>query len=70
MSDKQEFRYSKSYLTGQWYKVTDWEEVGDPENGTQKIIANQKEPIDKEEVPQEAIESLSKQNVGEETENT
>jgi len=58
MSEDQDFRYSKSYVTDQWYKVTDWEEVGEPENGNQKIIANEKEPVQKSEVPQEAIERI------------
>lgn len=49
-----DFRYGKSPLTGNWYKITEWEEVEEPEGETQKIVAKQKEPVDESEVPEEA----------------
>lgn len=47
MSD--DVRYGKSWLSGNWYKVTDYEEVdGHPE----RIIANEKIPVDESDVPE------------------
>lgn len=39
-------RYGKSPVTGQWYRVTEWEDVGDG-----KMVAKSKEPVDEDEVP-------------------
>jgi len=46
--------YSKSPLTGKWYRVTDWDEAG--ENG--KIVAKSKEEVDREEVPDHWIKAI------------
>lgn len=44
-------RYGKSPITGNWYKVTDYEEVdGHPE----RIIADRKIPVDESDVPETA----------------
>lgn len=65
MSD--DVRYGKSWLSGNWYKVTDYEEVdGHPE----RIIANEKTPINESDVPEKVklaheIAEESGQNPGE-----
>jgi hypothetical protein len=58
MESEEDVRYSKSYVTDQWYRVTEWEEVDEPENGKQKIIAKEKEPVDKSEVPDHIVEAM------------
>lgn len=48
-------KYMKSPLSGQWYKVTKWENVdGKPGHH----IAKEKEPVDAEEVPDEIRDGL------------
>lgn len=47
--------YAKSYLGDRYYKVTDYKVV-DEESG--KIVANHKEPVDKEDVPEEWLEKI------------
>lgn len=39
-------RYAYSMLTDTWYRVTDYDDLGDG-----KIVAKNKEPVDREEVP-------------------
>jgi len=39
-------RYARSDLTGNWYRVTAWEELGDG-----KIVAHEKEEVEESEVP-------------------
>lgn len=39
-------RYGKSPVTGQWYRVTEWEDLGEG-----KMIAKSKEAVDEDEVP-------------------
>ncbi len=58
MSREEDLRYSKSYLGNQWYKVTEWQEIGEPENGKQRIVAEEKEPVDKSEVPDHILEAM------------
>lgn len=40
-------RYGKGAVTGQWYRVSEWEDVGGG-----KMIAKSKEPVDEDEVPE------------------
>lgn len=49
-------RYAQSAIGGKWYKVTEWKEVGEPEDGEQKIVAEEKVPVHKSEVPDEVLE--------------
>jgi len=44
-------RYAKSPITGEWYRVTKWEDRGDGQ-----IRALEKEPVDESEVPAEVRE--------------
>lgn len=46
-------RYAKSPMTGNYYRVTKWLDKGDG-----KIQARQKEPVDREDVPEEWLEVL------------
>lgn len=39
-------RYGKSATSDQWYRVTEWEDVGEG-----KMVAVSKEPVDEDEVP-------------------
>ncbi|NUB91180.1 hypothetical protein HT576_09120 [Haloterrigena sp. SYSU A121-1] len=49
----EDVRYGKSPLTGNWYRVTEWEEVdGHPE----RIIADEKVEVDESEVPESVRE--------------
>lgn len=59
--EDEDFRYGKSYLNDQWYKITEWEEVDEPDEGKQKVVAKQKKPVDREEVPQEAIDTIEEE---------
>lgn len=52
----------KSYLGDQWYKVTKWDNV---EGKPGKHIAKEKEPVDKEEVPEEIRRKVEEQQTGE-----
>jgi len=42
--------YAKSPVTGNWYRVTEWEDRGDG-----KIVAEQKQQVDKDDVPEEWV---------------
>jgi hypothetical protein len=44
--------YAKSPLTGNWYRVTEWEKRGDG-----KIVAEKKEEVDRSDVPDEWVEA-------------
>lgn len=46
-------RYAKSPLTGNYYRVTKWKDLGGG-----KIQAQQKEQVDREDVPDEWLEVL------------
>ena len=46
-------RYAYSRLTNTWYIVHEWDELGDG-----KIKAKSKEPVDREDVPQEWINGV------------
>lgn len=46
-------RYGYSQLTDTWYRVTDYEDLGDD-----KIRAKNKEEVPREEVPQEWIDGV------------
>lgn len=48
-----ECRYGYSEMTDTWYRVDDWEDLGDGE-----ILATSKEEVPKEEVPQEWIDAV------------
>jgi hypothetical protein len=48
--------YAKSPITGNWYRVTEWEYRGDS-----KIVAERKEQVDKSEVPEEWVTATEKQ---------
>lgn len=50
-------RYGYSQLTDTWYRVTDWEDLGDG-----KIRAKSKEEVDRKEVPQEAIQAIDERS--------
>jgi hypothetical protein len=50
----QDKRYAYSRMTDTWYIVHEWEDVGDG-----KIRAKSKEPVDRENVPQEWIEATN-----------
>lgn len=54
-SEGQTARYGYSDLTDTWYRVTEWEDVGD---GTGKMIAKSKE-----EVPEVAVPNVFKGGV-------
>ncbi len=45
-------RYGYSRMTDTWYRVTEWDDLGDG-----KIRAKSKEPVDREDVPQEWLEA-------------
>ena len=49
-------RYAYSQLTDTWYRVADWDDLGDG-----KIQAKSKEEVAREEVPQEWIEATEEQ---------
>ena len=44
---------AKSPITGEWYRVTEWETLEDG-----KVVAREKEPIDESEVPEPVREQL------------
>lgn len=46
MSGELEERYGRSPITGTWYRVTEWTDLGD---GT--MLAKEKEPVHESEVP-------------------
>lgn len=48
-------RYGYSQLTDTWYRVTDWDDLGDG-----KIQAKSKEEVDREDVPQEWVDATEK----------
>ena len=52
---------AKSPVTGEWYRVTRWEDVGDG-----KVRALEKETIDESEVPEPVRERLSEGESGDE----
>lgn len=63
MPSEENKRYAYSKLTDTWYVVHDWEHVeGD------KIIANGKEEVDRDEVPQEWIDATDETPYSEESE--
>jgi len=45
-------RYAYSEVTNTWYRVTEWDGLGDG-----KIQAKEKEPVDRDEVPQDVLEA-------------
>lgn len=45
---QQDVRYARSPLTGTWFRVTEWEDLGD---GTGKMVAKSKEQVPEDEVP-------------------
>lgn len=60
-SEPQDDRYAYSRLSDTWYRVFDYEYVeGD------KIIANGKEEVPREDVPQEWLESIDDRPYGQE----
>jgi len=50
-------RYCYSRLTDSWYRVTDWEDLGDGQ-----IRAKSKDEVDREEVPQKWIEATDERS--------
>lgn len=56
-----DLRYGKSKITGELYKITEWKDVGEPEDGKQKVIAEEKEPVERSKVPDEVLEKLGEQ---------
>lgn len=52
MTENDTNRYGYSQLTDTWYRVTDWDDLGDG-----KIRAKSKEEVDREDVPREWIEA-------------
>ena len=46
-------RYAKSPLTGKYYRVTSWVDLGDG-----KIQSREKEEVDRSEVPEEWLEAI------------
>lgn len=62
LHDEEGVRYAKSYVGEQWYRVTEWEEIDEePENGRQRIVAEEKEPVDEEDVPDQIIEAYEQE---------
>lgn len=55
---KVEKRYGYSRLTGRWYRVTDWEDLGDG-----KIVAKSKEEVPREEVPEAFLEATNEDDL-------
>jgi len=53
-------RYGYSRLTDTWYRVTDWEDLGDG-----KIQAKSKEEVPREEVPQEWLNATEERGYDE-----
>lgn len=50
-------RYGYSSLTDTWYRVTEYDDLGDG-----KIIAKSKEPVDREEVPQAWLDATEERD--------
>ena len=59
----EDVRYGKSPVTGNWYKVTEWEEV---DGHSDRIIADEKVEIDESEVPENVLKAHEEmgQNAG------
>lgn len=58
LHDEEDVRYANSYIGEQWYRVTEWEEIDDePQDGKQRIVAEEKQPVDQEDVPDQIIEA-------------
>lgn len=51
-------RYGYSRMTDTWYRVTEWEDLGDG-----KIKAKSKKRVPREDVPQEWIEATDERSV-------
>lgn len=47
--------YARSPVTGNWYRVTDYEKAG--EDG--RIVANEKEEVPREEVPEDWQDAIT-----------
>lgn len=43
-------KYGRGAVTGQWYRVTEYEDLGDG-----KLIAKSKQEVDRDEVPQHVL---------------
>jgi len=55
-----EDRYGYSKATGTWYRLHDWEEVGDG-----KVIAKGKTEVDRKDVPQKWLDATDETLYGE-----
>jgi len=55
MNEKSDVCYAKSPVTGNWYRVTEWDSRGDG-----KIVSESKEKVDKSEVPGEWVTATEK----------
>lgn len=59
MTPDDSVRYGYSQLTDTWYRVSDWEDLGEG-----RIRAKAKEEVDRSEVPPEWIEATDERVAG------
>ncbi|AFH22365.1 hypothetical protein OSG_eHP23_00180 [environmental Halophage eHP-23] len=58
LHDEENVRYAKSYIGEQWYRVTEYEKIDDkPVDGRQRIVAEENQPVNEEDVPDQIIEA-------------